>query len=86
VPESARGEAIGRSTAAFTLGNAMGAPLAGFVIDQSSPAFGFVAVGAVGAALALAAMGAGTLRRDRPGRLRPSESGRVALSGGTTSG
>jgi MFS family permease len=86
VPESARGEAIGRSTAAFTLGNAVGAPLAGFVIDRSSPAFGFVAVGAVGAALAAAAIGARTLRRARPGRLFPGEAERVALSPGATGG
>ena len=55
IPEAARGQAIGLSTAAFTLGNAMGAPLAGFVIDHSSPAFGFATVGAVGAAVALVA-------------------------------
>jgi predicted MFS family arabinose efflux permease len=65
VPESARGEAIGRHSAALTLGNAIGAPLAGTVIDHSSPAFGFAAVGALGAALALLAMGANTLRRNR---------------------
>jgi len=82
VPESARGEAIGRSTAAFTLGNAMGAPLAGLVIDRSSPAFGFVAVGSVGAALALLAVGATALRRARPDRLLPGEPGRVALGAG----
>lgn len=65
VPESARGEAIGRHTAALTLGSAIGAPLAGAVIDHSSPAFGFAAVGAIGAALALVAMGMNTVRRNR---------------------
>ena len=65
VPESARGEAIGRHTAALTLGSAIGAPLAGAVIDHSSPAFGFAAVGGVGAALALLAMGANTVRGNR---------------------
>jgi predicted MFS family arabinose efflux permease len=69
VPESARGEAIGRHSAALTLGNAVGAPLAGAVIDHSSPAFGFAAVGAVGAGLALAAMAAGTFRRNRRPKL-----------------
>jgi predicted MFS family arabinose efflux permease len=63
VPESARGEAIGMHSAALTLGNAVGAPLAGIVIDRSSPAFGFAAVGLVGAAGALAVLGAGALRR-----------------------
>jgi predicted MFS family arabinose efflux permease len=65
VPDTARGEAIGRHASALTLGNAIGAPLAGAVIDHTSPAFGFAAVGVVGAALALIAMGANTLRRNR---------------------
>jgi predicted MFS family arabinose efflux permease len=65
VPESARGEAIGLHSAALTLGNALGAPLAGAVIDHSSPAFGFASVGFVGAAGALAAGGAAVLRRIR---------------------
>ncbi len=62
VPESARGEAIGMHSAALTLGNAVGAPLAGIVIDHSSPAYGFAAVGFVGAAGALAVIGAKALR------------------------
>ena len=65
VPESARGEAIGRHSAALTLGSAIGAPLAGAVIDHSSPGFGFAAVGAIGAALAVLAMGTNTVRRNR---------------------
>jgi predicted MFS family arabinose efflux permease len=65
VPESARGEAIGMHSAALTLGNAVGAPLAGVVIDRFSPAFGFAAVGLVGAAGALAVLGAGVVRRQR---------------------
>ena len=68
VPESARGEAIGLHSAALTLGNALGAPLAGAAIDHSSPAFGFATVGLVGTACALAAAGTITLRRVR----RPS--------------
>lgn len=65
VPESARGEAIGLHSAALTLGNALGAPLAGAVIDHSSPAFGFASVGFVGAAGALTAAGVAVLRRIR---------------------
>jgi predicted MFS family arabinose efflux permease len=65
VPESARGEAIGLHSAALTLGNALGAPLAGAVIDHSSPAFGFASVGLVGTAGALAAAAVFTLRRLR---------------------
>jgi MFS family permease len=65
VPESARGEAIGLHSAALTLGNALGAPLAGAVIDHSSPGFGFASVGFVGAAGALAAAGAAAMWRVR---------------------
>ncbi|MBS2963721.1 MFS transporter [Actinocrinis puniceicyclus] len=65
VPQSARGEALGLHAAALTLGNAVGAPLAGAVIDHSSPAFGFASVGVVGAAGALAAAATVTVRRLR---------------------
>lgn len=65
VPESARGEAIGLHSAAVTLGNALGAPLAGAAIDHSSPAFGFASVGLAGTVgvLAATAAAATTLRR-----------------------
>lgn len=67
VPESARGEAIGRHSAALTFGNAVGSPFVGMVIDRSAPAWGFAAVGAVGVALALAAMlGQSVLGSRRP--------------------
>jgi MFS family permease len=56
VPESARGEAIGRHSAALTFGNAVGSPFVGMVIDHSAPAWGFAAVGTAGLVLALAAM------------------------------
>lgn len=65
VPESARGEAIGRHSAALTIGNAIGAPLAGVVIDHSSPALGFAAVGSAGAGLALTAWAVAAVRRTR---------------------
>ncbi|QQQ76682.1 MFS transporter [Saccharothrix sp. 6-C] len=47
-PASARGVAMGLQSSAFTLGVALGAPVTGFVIDHSSPAWGF-AVAGVGA-------------------------------------
>ncbi|XVS64743.1 MFS transporter [Actinosynnema sp. CA-299493] len=47
-PASARGVAMGLQSSAFTLGVALGAPVAGVVIDHSSPAWGF-AVAGVGA-------------------------------------
>ena len=47
-PVSARGVAMGLHSSAFTLGVAVGAPVTGYVIDHSSPAWGF-AVAGVGA-------------------------------------
>ena len=47
-PESVRGTVMGVYQSAFTTGAAVGAPLIGFVIDNSAPAWGFVATGAVG--------------------------------------
>ena len=86
VPESARGEAIGRHYAALTVGNALGAPLAGAVIDKTSPAFGFASVGGICAGLTLAAIGGRALvrarRSRRPSRHR-SERRLPGLRGGT---
>lgn len=53
VPAGVRGEAMGLHNSAITVGVALGAPLAGAVIDASSPAWGFAATGLLGAALAL---------------------------------
>lgn len=53
VPASVRGEAMGLHNSAITVGIALGAPLAGVVIDASTPAWGFVATGLLGAAVAL---------------------------------
>lgn len=44
-PPSARGVAMGLQGSAFTLGVALGQPLTGFVIDHSSPEWGFAAAG-----------------------------------------
>ncbi|MEU5959693.1 MFS transporter [Micromonospora parva] len=49
VPPQVRGEAMGLHGSAVTVGIAIGAPLAGAVIDASSPAWGFVVTGALGA-------------------------------------
>ncbi|MGK5520504.1 MFS transporter, partial [Micromonospora sp. URMC 107] len=54
VPASVRGEAMGLHGSAVTVGIAVGAPLAGAVIDASAPAWGFAVTGAVGALVALA--------------------------------
>lgn len=53
VPEQVRGEAMGWHGSALTVGTAVGAPLAGFAIDQIGPWAGFAVVGLVGAALAV---------------------------------
>lgn len=55
-PADARGEAMGLHGSAITVGVAVGAPLAGAVIDASAPAWGFAVTGAVGALVALAVL------------------------------
>jgi len=54
-PTQVRGEAMGLQDSATRLGLALGGPVVGFVIDHSSPAWGFVAAGLGG--LAVAAVG-----------------------------
>jgi predicted MFS family arabinose efflux permease len=53
VPAGARGEAMGLYNSALTLGLAVGAPLAGAVVDAAGPSWGFAAVGAVTTTIAL---------------------------------
>ena len=81
VPERRRGEAMGWHGSALTIGVAAGSPLAGVVIDATSPWFGFVAVGVLGVLLAIVC---GVLpylvRRWRVRELRPY---RPAFSGVT---
>ncbi len=52
IPAAARGEAMGLHGSALTIGMALGAPLAGGVIDAAGPAWGFVVAGVVGAVAA----------------------------------
>lgn len=58
VPEDRRGEAMGWQGTAFTIGGAASAPLVGASIDQLGPWGGFAVGGAIGAGLALLALGA----------------------------
>lgn len=53
-PAGARGEAMGWHNSSLTVGVACGAPLAGFVMDTFSPAWGFAAVGGAGMLIAAA--------------------------------
>ncbi|MDQ3577105.1 MAG: MFS transporter [Actinomycetota bacterium] len=54
-PVAKRGEATGLQSSAFTFGAAAGAPLVGFVVDHSSPSWGFVVAGVGGVLVALLA-------------------------------
>jgi len=51
-PEAVRGLVMGLHSSALTAGLAIGAPLAGFVIDARSPPWAFVAAGSAGVAVA----------------------------------
>ncbi|GIF19084.1 MFS family permease [Actinoplanes tereljensis] len=62
-PAAARGEAMGLHNSSLTVGVALGGPLAGLAADTLSPAWGFVAVGGVGALIALAVLPAELLHR-----------------------
>ncbi|GGM21814.1 MFS transporter [Micromonospora sonchi] len=64
-PASVRGEAMGLHGSAVTVGIAIGAPLAGAVIDASAPLWGFVVTGVIGAVVALAVLPT-ALRHPRP--------------------
>ncbi|SCL20629.1 Predicted arabinose efflux permease, MFS family [Micromonospora rhizosphaerae] len=52
-PAGVRGEAMGLHGSAVTVGIALGAPLAGAVIDASLPLWGFAVTGAIGLLVAL---------------------------------
>ncbi|TDB80477.1 MFS transporter, partial [Micromonospora sp. KC721] len=55
-PANVRGEAMGLYGSAVTVGMALGAPLAGAVIDASAPFWGFAVTGGVGLLVALAVL------------------------------
>ncbi|WFE50035.1 MFS transporter [Micromonospora sp. WMMD1155] len=70
VPAQVRGEAMGLHGSAVTVGIAIGAPLAGAVIDASSPVWGFVVTGALGALVTLVVLPI-ELRRRRAAATTP---------------
>jgi predicted MFS family arabinose efflux permease len=55
-PPAVRGEATGLHGSALTVGLAIGAPLAGAVMDATSPAWGFTATGGLGLLIVLACL------------------------------
>jgi MFS family permease len=63
VPAAVRGEATGLQSTAFTFGAALGSPVIGFIVDHSSPGWGFVGAGAGGL---IVAAGAAMLIRRSP--------------------
>jgi MFS family permease len=64
-PASVRGQVMGVHGSALTIGNAVGAPLIGLVVDHAVPQLGFVAIGALGSVLA--ALGLVLTRRHHGG-------------------
>lgn len=65
-PAPVRGEAMGLHGSSITVGVAIGAPLAGAVIDRTTPAWGFAVTGLVGLLVALAVLPAELRRRQGP--------------------
>jgi predicted MFS family arabinose efflux permease len=65
VPADSRGEAMGLLGSALTVGNTIGAPFAGLVIDGAGPGWAFAAAGAVGTLAAALAFPAYRLSRAR---------------------
>ncbi|GAA1893086.1 MFS transporter [Asanoa iriomotensis] len=72
-PPSVRGEAMGLHGSAITVGLALGAPLAGWVIDASSPRWGFVATGVAGLLVAVAVLPVYLSRRRPPLSVPPTQ-------------
>lgn len=81
VPEHRRGEVMGWSGTANTVGAALGAPVIGAVIDGFGPWSGFAAAGGVGLVLAVLGLGVLTLARRRAGA---SSAGPVVAGGSGT--
>ncbi|MFG1953029.1 MFS transporter [Micromonospora sp. NPDC048830] len=65
-PAAVRGEAMGLHGSAVTVGVALGAPLAGAVIDASAPLWGFVVIGVIGVLVTAAVLPAELRRRRAP--------------------
>ena len=69
-PATVRGQVMGFHASALTVGNGIGAPLVGLIVDRTTPRSGFVAIGLLGAllaTLALVTIAATARRRAAPG-------------------
>ncbi|WDZ87122.1 MFS transporter [Micromonospora cathayae] len=71
-PAAVRGEAMGLHGSSITVGIAIGAPLAGAVIDRSAAAWGFAATGLIGLLVALAVLPAELRHRRQPAPAEPT--------------
>ncbi|MET7817957.1 MULTISPECIES: MFS transporter [Micromonospora] len=78
VPASVRGEAMGLHGSAMVVGVALGAPLAGAVIDATAPAWGFTATGLLGALIALAVLPTQSSHRHSEATAEPTTNSTVA--------
>ena len=77
VPEHRRGEIMGWSGTANTVGAALGAPVVGAVIDSTGPGGGFAAAGGVGLVLSVLGLAVLTLARRRAAGRAPVAAGAV---------
>jgi MFS family permease len=80
VPERHRGEMMGWHGSAMTAGSAIGAPVAGFAIDQGGWQWGFIVVSALGVVIAGLGLVASRRRREDRSRARSAMPTRVADS------
>jgi MFS family permease len=55
-PAAVRGQVMGLHASSLTVGNAIGAPLVGVVVDRSSAGTGFVSIGVMGLTIALSGL------------------------------
>ena len=78
-PASVRGQVMGVHACALTIGNAVGAPLVGLIVDHSAPKWGFVGIGLAGLGVALLGLAAPSRRRDHL-RQEPSRPGAVVTA------
>ncbi|MCW2526048.1 MAG: putative arabinose efflux permease, family [Pseudonocardiales bacterium] len=65
-PATVRGQVMGVHASALTVGNAVGAPLVGLIVDRSAPEWGFVGIGLCGLSIALIGLAAQSRRNNQP--------------------